>query len=221
MTIISTAYVPEGIAMVADSRLTGSRKYEDGSTDRYSLSDNSQKIFLLEKSRVGISFCGDAIIESKTIGDFIRLFEIEVVRDSIDITDIANKLKAYLFEKYPTYNTLFHVCGYSSDQAFIYLVNKDAVTRCNVREDGIPTYGVNWNGEYEGIDKLINGNKKAEINFYLMPLKDAIDFVEFVADVVIKYQRFEDRVATCGGPIDILVITKDYAKFIKHKILNP
>jgi hypothetical protein len=36
-----------------------------------------------------------------------------------------------------------------------------------------------------------------------------------------KYQRFRNGIATCGGPIDLLVITKDYTKFVKHKILNP
>jgi hypothetical protein len=54
-----------------------------------------------------------------------------------------------------------------------------------------------------------------------MPLKDAIDYSEFLVELVIKYQRFEDRVATCGGSIDSLVITKDYARVVKHKIFNP
>lgn len=35
------------------------------------------------------------------------------------------------------------------------------------------------------------------------------------------YTRHGKGIATCGGPIDILVITKDYTKFIRHKILNP
>ncbi|HEY5560198.1 MAG TPA: hypothetical protein VIK72_00320 [Clostridiaceae bacterium] len=56
MSIITTVYIPEGIAMAADSRLTGYRTYEGGLTDRYTLSDNSQKIVLLKKVSVGISF---------------------------------------------------------------------------------------------------------------------------------------------------------------------
>jgi len=46
-----------------------------------------------------------------------------------------------------------------------------------------------------------------------MPLKDAADFAEFIVDFTNKYQRFDDRIPTCGGPIDLLVITKDYKKF--------
>ena len=53
-------------------------------------------------------------------------------------------------------------------------------------------------------------------------LKDAIDLSRFLVDLTINYQRFENNsIATCGGPIDTLVITKDGASFAKHKIYKP
>lgn len=54
-----------------------------------------------------------------------------------------------------------------------------------------------------------------------MPLKEAIDFAEFLVDTTIKYERFCDDIQTCGGDIDILVITKDEAFWKQHKIFNP
>jgi len=50
-----------------------------------------------------------------------------------------------------------------------------------------------------------------------MPLKDAVDLAEFIVELTIKYERFADKIPTCGGPIDILVITKDYTQFYRHK----
>ena len=51
-----------------------------------------------------------------------------------------------------------------------------------------------------------------------MPLKDGIDLSEFMVDLTIKYQRFSDGIQTCGGPIDVLVLTKDTAFWYKHKL---
>ncbi|KZR60404.1 hypothetical protein [Pseudobacillus badius] len=79
-------------------------------------------------------------------------------------------------------------------------------------------YGANWNGEIEPVTKLFQGTP---FNFDLMPLKDAVDMAEFIAEIAIKYMRFSDQISTCGGPIDILVITKDYTEFYRHKILKP
>ena len=54
-----------------------------------------------------------------------------------------------------------------------------------------------------------------------MQLKDGIDFAEFLIDVTCKVHRFQTGLGTCGGPIDILLLTKDYSKWIRHKVINP
>jgi hypothetical protein len=221
MSIITVTYIPEGIAMAADSRLTGFKNYGNGLTDRFALTDNSQKLFLLSKCKVGISFCGDAIIDGKTVADFIRLFEINKVKDTDSISEIAENLHNYLKADYPQSGISFYICGYKNDEPFVYVIGSNFFKRKNITAQNNLCYGAAWNGEYEAIDKLLLGTTPTNINYPLMPLRDAIDFSEFLVELVIKYQRFEDRVATCGGAIDILVITKDYAKFVKHKILNP
>lgn len=217
MTIISSVYVPEGIALSSDSRLTGHIQHEHG-IDRFSISDNTQKLVLLRKSTIGVAFCGDAIIDKKTVADFLRVFDIKHVLEKDTVQEVAMKLQRYLLKSYNQYNVHFIVAGYDKDVPFVFDVNKDNCYRANHDEEKGIIYGASWNGESEPVSKLF---KDTPFNFDLMPLKDAVDFSEFIAEIAIKYERFADKIPTCGGPIDILVITKDYTDFYKHKIFKP
>ncbi|MGD6967122.1 hypothetical protein ACQCVP_11885 [Rossellomorea vietnamensis] len=96
MTIISSVYVPEGIILSADSRLTGHRNHGNGIVDRFTISDNTQKILLLKNSEIGVNYCGDAIIDGKTIADFLRVFDIDKVEKNDSIEDVTIKLHNYL-----------------------------------------------------------------------------------------------------------------------------
>lgn len=214
MTITSAVYVPDGIAMAADSRLTGYRTDPAGIEERFTLSDNAQKIVLVRNESIGISFAGDAIIDQKTVSDFIRIFDIKEVQDTDTVEEVALKLQNYLLNHYNNYFVIFFVAGFDNELPFVYRVSKDLFFHANA---GM-VYGAVWEGERETADKLIVGTP---IEFQLMPLKDAIDFSEFVVDATINYSRFKQGISTCGGPIDVLVITKDYTKFFKHKILQP
>ena len=222
MSIMCAVYVPEGIIMATDSRLTVNAvvKPSDGkpqSTTVFSISDNAQKIVLLSKVRVGISSCGLAVLDNKTISDYLRIFEIEEVKKSDTVTDVAKKLQAYAYKYFPQVN--FFVCGYDEDEPFVYIVNKE-LKRVNIENAKI-RYASSWSGEQEAITKLLNSQPPTPINHGMMPLKDAIDFAEFLIDVTIKLQRFESRVKTCGGDIDILVLTKDDAFWRQHKVFKP
>lgn len=73
------------------------------------------------------------------------------------------------------------------------------------------TYAAMWSGSKDAITRLILSQPEAKIIWSLMPLKDAIDFSEFMIELTIKYERFITDIQSCGGEIDILVITKDDA----------
>ena len=83
------------------------------------------------------------------------------------------------------------------------------------------TYGALWAGQKTAITKIVNNPPILNADWGTMPLTDAIDFSEFLVDTTIKYERFCDDIQTCGGDIDILVITKDDAFWKQHKIYNP
>ncbi|ALL23656.1 hypothetical protein ABEX41_13025 [Bacillus tropicus] len=218
MTIISTVNVPEGIAMAADSRTTRTITRADGKVDRYPLTDNAQKLVTIKNSTVGISFCGDAFIDGKTVSDFIRIFDINQVVADDTVEEIANKLYRKL-QEYTSYSVTFIICGYDNDEPFVYRVSSELCVRTNIREDsGELVSGASWDGDHAKISAFL---KQIGPDYWKMPLKDAIDYAEFIVELTIKQQRFSDALSTCGGPIDLLVITKDYTKFLKHKILNP
>ena len=261
MSVMCCIFVPEGIIMAADSRLTrtrtrtrtsapvelpaeeGIRKYRVDRTT-YTLSDNAQKVFLLSKSKVGISFCGDTIIDGIALADYIRRFEI----DKIEKGDTADVVAKKLSEHYTGNGTLFFVTGYIGDVPFVSQVNNKGVKRFNavipsapvvasdsedvkddtsqedtsqIEADPIITYSAVWGGKDTAITKILNDEPKLNADWEIMPLKDAIDFAEFLVDATIKYERFSDDIQTCGGAIDILVITKDTAFWKQHKIYNP
>jgi hypothetical protein len=219
MTIISVVCVPEGMAMAADSRLIGSYTRSNGVVDRFNFTDNAQKLFLIRKKTLGVSFCGDAFIEGKPIAELLRLFDLSQIQPSDKVPEVAAKLRDYLLDGYGEYNIGFYLAGYDDDMPYVFLVTKEKITRKNFSEHNqMITYSANWHGEIRPISRLLN---ETPLNFQLMPLKDAIDLAEFIVESTIKYLRFADGISTCGGPIDSLVITKDFTRFLKHKIWQP
>lgn len=272
MSIMCCVYIPEGIVLAADSRLTRTKTGkikeipETETTPKtvlipqttYTSSDNTQKVMLIKKSNVGISFCGNAIIDGATVADFIRRFEIEKVSPKDTTEQIARALADY----YNGNDTHFFVCGYDRDIPYVFDVYRKNVKRSNVAditqnkpstkdaaddgqddlsETGVPEnikkqpediventpvepnviYGATWAGQMTAITKVVNNEPCLNADWGAMPLKEAIDFAEFLIDTTIKYERFCDDIQTCGGDIDILVITKDEAFWKQHKIYNP
>ena len=239
MSIMCAVFVPDGIVMAADSRQTVgitqvTRQQQNAplgeptvlnrmnvpnqpAVQMLAQSDNAQKLMLLSKVKVGISACGIGILKGKTISDFIRSFEIDSVREGDTVTQVANKLQAYAIEFFPQVN--FFVCGYEEEEPFVYSVNKE-IRRSNIETSSL-RYASVWSGEQAAITKLLNGNPPMLVNHVLMPLKDAVDFAEFLIDLTIKSQRFEMKTATCGGDIDLLVLTKDESFWYRHKIFKP
>lgn len=220
MSIIATVYIPEGIAMAADSRLTGITTHqENGFVDRHVLSDASQKIFLVNNDTVGISCCGDGQIANKSVGDFIRIFEIEKLGEDETVTSIAEKLKDYTMANHGT-GVIYHVCGFDKDEKFVYRILNNEITLMNWNNN-TEDYGVTWDGEPEVLANLFCGQNQFPIEFGFMQLKDGSDLAEFMVKVTCDSLKFRSGLATCGGPIDVLILTKDYSKWVRHKILNP
>ena len=114
--------------------------------------------------------------------------------------------------------TEFYVCGYEQDIPYVFHVNTNEKKRKNIDSNNNVLYSFMWTGEPEALTKLVNSSPTMATNACLMPLKDGIDLSEFMVDLTIKYQRFSDKIQTCGGPIDVLVLTKDTAFWHKHKL---
>ena len=219
MSVIATVFIPEGIVMASDSRITGTRILNNENiiiNEVYTISDNGQKVFLLSKRPFGISVCGAMEIVGQTIADFIREFEITHVKSEDTVQQVAESLKSFVHQKEADVNIVFHIAGYDDELQKIYRINGDTI---QLNENH--KYGANWDGDINYLTDLVNGNTPMYFDWDHMYLKDGIEFAEFMIDVNCKAQRFSTGVATCGGSIDILLLTKDEARWIKHKILNP
>ena len=218
MSVIATVFLPDGIIMATDSRITGSNtSNENGLTKEtiFTLSDNGQKLFLIN-NKTGISFCGKEEIGGKTMADFIDSFEKNKISDKDDVYEIAQKLRqeVFIYDKSGV-DYFFHVAGYTKGKQEVYSVSSQLAKLINSEPAGA------WNGDAAFLTNLINGNPPMSFDWSHMYLKDGIELAEFMVDVNCKAQRFSSTIATCGGPIDILLITKDEARWIRHKILNP
>ena len=60
----------------------------------------------------------------------------------------------------------------------------------------------------------------AKIAWNLLTLQDAVDFARYTIQTTIETMRFEQRVKTVGGPIDVLIIKPTGAKFLVRKELK-
>jgi hypothetical protein len=60
----------------------------------------------------------------------------------------------------------------------------------------------------EGLKKSIAQQLTTKIAFEGMPIQDAIAFCKFIIDTTIGSAQYEIGVASCGGPVNIAVITR-------------
>jgi hypothetical protein len=109
--------------------------------------------------------------------------------------------------------------------------------------DGSPSFGANWYGLTDALQRLYLGYDELALNelvnrgadlaiiqqwandsvgalplvFDGMPLQDAIDFAEYSVQVVIGRFRFAQGPPLCGGDIDIAVVTPDAFRWAQRK----
>jgi hypothetical protein len=72
-----------------------------------------------------------------------------------------------------------------------------------------------WNGTEADLDILL---KKQALSHLLAPMRDAVDFTYACILSTIKALKFSSFAQTCGGPIEIAVITSDRPfRWVRHK----
>jgi hypothetical protein len=72
-----------------------------------------------------------------------------------------------------------------------------------------------WSGTEADLDNLL---KKQMLSHLLAPMRDAVDFTYACILSTIKALKFSNFAQTCGGPIEIAVITSDRPfRWVRHK----
>lgn len=209
-------------------------------------SDNISKTHFVSKKNmgdkivfeVGIQNFGQDLLGGVSMASHIKRFAEEELTDEDNVTTIPRKLLDFLKKLFPKAETGFHVIGYKKENKtsipYIYYCHlaKNIIERKNIKPDGSLTYGATWSGQSDilmgilqpsllpGPDGVVATVQKPPIIWDAMALQDAIDFSVYAIRTTIDTIRFQARPKNVGGPIDVLVLTPDGAKWIKQKELK-
>jgi hypothetical protein len=227
MTLLIAVYVPAGIALAADSRLTATRtdhgKEGDDVTRTKSmlvLSDATNKLVELKTVDCAVGLFDGALLEGQPIDAHIERFEEEHLTAEDDVGSTAQRLHGFLRSRFPDASVGFTLAGYRVEGRVsvphLYAGHtKRELARPNLGADGTIVYGVTRSGDTDIPNRLIN--KDSLPRFDAMPLQDAVDYAVYLIRTTIDTLRFEPRHPTVGGPIDVMTVTSEGCSWISRK----
>jgi hypothetical protein len=232
LSLVVTVYVPSGIVMAADSRMTVQRndeRVEGDQTTRVQqqlvLSDNAYKVVELRKLGVGIAIYDAGIIDNQPADSHVHRFEEEVLTTEDDVLTVGDKFLAYFQENFPGVAVGYHIAGYRQEERarvpYVlvgHTVREPGLRRVNVGENGTTQYGITRAGDTLIANRLIDANYLPL--FTAMPLQDAVDYAVHLIRSTIDTMRFEPRFPSVGGPIDVLVVTPEGVRWVQRKELR-
>lgn len=232
MSLVVTVYVPSGIVMAADSRMSVMRTEDrTENEDKYKvqqqlvLSDSAYKVVELQKVAAGISVYDAGVIDNQPVDSHVRRFEEEALTPGDNVLSVAEKFLQYFKEKHPNAGVGFHVGGYRIEgKASVpyvlvgHTTREPQVRRVNAKEDKTLQYGIGRAGDVLVANRLID--EKNLPLFDAMPLQDAVDYAVHLIRTTIDTLRFEPRYPSVGGAIDVLVVKPDGMQWVQRKHLR-
>lgn len=240
MSLIVTTYVPEGIIIAGDSRLTINWSEPDPDSkgnNHYSITstDSNRKVFQI-KDKFGLATFGAADIKGIPISGYITQFIEEKINDETQIDEIPDFLHEFFGKGLDNPQTSFYVAGYKLENKvsvpYVYFISiaRGTTSRVNFLNGNV-IFNANWGGELEVMSRLMSNIKmkqdnewteiKApEVPFYFFTLQDAVDFSLYAVRTTIETFRFQQRMRTVGGPVDILAIFPRGIRWIYRKELG-
>jgi 20S proteasome alpha/beta subunit len=188
-----------------------------------------QKLFCIEKRNIGVATYGTAFLTGRTLESHVREFEKKEIVGEETASEVAQKLEEYFqaeltkeigdTSKIPddAVPLGFQVAGYDKEDVKIgktFLVKLGKTPK--IEPTHTSGYGCTIAGDTRVVLKLWKDDPAIPIpkpNYQFLSLQDAIDYAVFLIRTTIDFQKFATMVPTCGGEIDIAIITH-------HKGLN-
>lgn len=188
-----------------------------------SVTPYGQKLFCLKTKNIGIANYGMVFLAGRTFESLIREFEKKKVFGNETIGKVAQNLENYLrgelikeitdINKIPQgeFPVGVQVAGYDEGEISIGKTYLIKIGRTSEIEDvHTKGYGCTFGGDGRVIYKLWKEDPQIPIampNFQFLGLQDAIEYALFLMNTTIQFQRFATMIPTCGGEIDIAIIT--------------
>lgn len=224
MSLIIAVYVPEGIVLAGDSRLTLTWTDKTETNEQHNsitTSDSYTKIYSLA-NKFGLGVFGEVYIDQVNICGSLNQFTQQNIDETTTIDEIPERLIMFFGEKFNYPATHFYLVGYNNEDGisvpYTYSINlaDKSYKRSNFENEQLIN-GANWGGEIEVLSRILltvkmqRGDEWAEladnaIPWNFMTLQDAVDFGVYAVRTTIDTMRFQQKEKTVGGPIDVLVI---------------
>ncbi len=241
---------PEGIVLAADSRvtLTVMQQLPNGQQVLIPATYDHASKLLTSKAQpyvAAVTF-GAGVIgqnEPRTAVSFMPEFDTEIGAQRLSVEQFAERLGAFFDKQWKKagmdpnppqgQEMIFFVAGY--DEGAPYGRAFEVKVPINLKPvESLPDFGVQWGGQREVVDRLIQGfdfrlpevvenilgkhdpdlEKKLKEQFALpipwqfLPLQDCIDVVISMLRVTITLQQWMIGVRGVGGAIDVATITR-------------
>ena len=248
MTAIVSVKINDGVVMASDSAST----FANGQT--YLTADKI--VNLVKGLPIGAMVTGAGGVGTESIATLLKDLRARLDgscrhpwaldRDRYTMEEVAGRVREFLFEEKSAAQGFsaamqLRLCGYSAARPQpeiweVLLREKECdAPKLMQPEQG---FGVNWDGEYEALDRLILGVatgfseaaralglpdeqlREAQrqiigrlyepLVMAAMPIQDAIDLARFLVETTAGFVRFSLRKQpkTVGGPVEIAAITK-------------
>ena len=232
MSLVVSVYVPSGVVMAGDSRMSVQRSEEktEGETktivqQQLVLSDNAYKVVELRSIGVGISIYDAGIINNQPADSHVHRFEEEAVSPDDDVLSVGDKFLKYFQDNFPGIGVGYHIAGYREEAKVSvpyvlvgHTIREPGLHRVNADAEGKIQYGITRAGDTLVANRLIDAQHLPL--FPAMPLQDAVDYAVHLIRTTIDTMRFEPRFPSVGGPIDVLVVTPGGMRWVQRKELR-
>lgn len=240
MALVIVVYVPEGIIMASDSRRIIVQKKQNQIhkifNDGFVFSDSVNRTLLLERQHIGISIFGTEIFQGSPVSVGLVPFISNEIADTDTVDIVSQKLYEYFHKKFLGSDLGFHVAGYKKKgkaivpHNYYYQMEQRKISRTNINKDGSLRFGASYAGTIDVIESILNPivyrkdgieeiiKTPPIIPWEVMTVQDAIDFAIYAIQVTINTIRFQRRIPSVGGAIDILLLTPEAEpKWIQKK----
>lgn len=203
MTLFTAFFVPDGIVVVSDSRITLNKKFNDGTEENEVLSDQEQKIFLLRNNDVCLVSTSENMPDGFTMVEFINNMNKFIIKRDDSIWDITLKIKSYINEV-PGIKISIVIAGYDNGEPYLFLIENKNIKVLNRTEDNKVFYGATIGGNFRRIDEVFDYERK----FDDFTTEKALEYGIYLVEDSIKYLNDQQEYSDVGGDIQYLEMKK-------------
>jgi len=151
----------------------------------------AERVRFCEKTNTPLEQLGDTTVlvaAPPNPGTVPRFWKIMLFRDRETVEEILQNPGVWIEgSAQDVFNLLY---GFSLPQ------QKETLTRLGIEESIIK----------EELNISLTTAARNRINFWAMPIQDAMDFAAFCANTQIQMDRFLPGLGNCGGPVDVMTL---------------